>query len=78
MVESDGAIKSITAMSLLKRVKILPIGFESKKRMFDRRTFSLIVWYMFEVTVRKMPNMAESLIKQLAEKIIIRPINIKG
>jgi hypothetical protein len=43
IVDRDGAIKSITAISLLNLVKILPMGFESKKSMFDRSTFSLIV-----------------------------------
>lgn len=37
-----GMIKSRTAMSLENLVKILPNGFESKKRILERTTLSVI------------------------------------
>lgn len=78
MIDIVGQIKSITAISLLNLVKILPIGFESKKSMFARKTFSVIALCMLVVVLRKILNIVVSLKIQLKPKNNIMPIIIKG
>lgn len=46
-----GIIMSMVAISFENLVKILPIGFESKKRMFDLTSLWTISWCMFELLV---------------------------
>mmetsp|Transcript_44088 Transcript_44088/g.58516 ORF Transcript_44088/g.58516 Transcript_44088/m.58516 type:complete len:105 (-) Transcript_44088:42-356(-) len=56
-----GKIKSSTAISFEKRVRILPIGFESKKTTFARTIVFAIAWCRFELLLIVMLKIVISL-----------------
>ena len=59
--EADGRIRSSTAMSFEKRVKMRPIGVESKKRIFARTIFSDIALCKLELLRIRMLKIVSSL-----------------
>ena len=57
----NGRIRSRVATSFENLVKILPIGFESKKIMFDLHRVVMIFWCMLVVLVCKIIKMKNDL-----------------
>ena len=59
-IEMLGTTRSSTTMSFEKRVRILPIGFESKKTTLALRILFAISWWMFDVLRMRTLKMVTS------------------
>lgn len=73
-----GATKSSTAISLLNLVKILPIGFESKNKIFALKMRSHIAKCKFEVVLIAILKIVDSLSKLEKIKKIRIPNRTNG
>lgn len=76
--KNAGTMKSRTRMSLEKRVTILPIGFESKNKIFARITRSLTMLCRLVTHTAKIQNVMADLNKQTKIKSTTAPTNMPG
>jgi hypothetical protein len=64
MMKNTENIKSKVITSLLNLVKILPVGFESKKTIFALSTCVIIFWCSFSMLPRISLKIIKALLKE--------------